>query len=218
MTAPNIRSTQISTARPGTRPKVSTTAGRDSEIVRRDMPVNAEGHATGPTTVVYASGRREPWAYYASCCCCTVREPFFSPADRDAWSETHRAAHPAHAIQLTAEPWDYRNPPWVAAYGLPLASQESLPMTTDPFAHMPPGFPRPDWDGETMLRVSQRQALLKKGCPRHEGTPELTFYKELFVGDDEGIHMPTYATYADGCVVKWRLDVDEEPQYEKAPE
>jgi hypothetical protein len=93
-------------------------------------------------------------------------------------------------------------------------------MTTDPFAHMPPGFPRPDWEAVTLQLVAERQAQLKKGCPRHDGTPALTFYKELFVSDGEGgVHMPVMATYADGCLVKWRLDVkDDEPVYEIAPQ
>ncbi|MFF9265859.1 hypothetical protein [Streptomyces longwoodensis] len=182
-------------------------ADEDREIIRRTMPVNADGHATGPTTVTYADGRHEPWAYYATCCCCSLREPFYSPADRDVWSEAHRTEHPDHAMQLTSEPWDYRMPPWVAANGLPLHP------VADPFAHMPPGFPRPDWDDATQLRVVQRQARLKRGCPRHDAQPQLTFYKELFVAG----HMPVYAAYEDGCVVKWRLDVEEDPVYELVP-
>lgn len=97
-----------------------------ADIVCRAMPVNAEGQATGPTLVTYASGRVERWAYYASCCCCATRAPFFSPSDRDAWAEVHRAERPAHAMQLTAEPWCFTTPPWVAADGLPLATPRSL--------------------------------------------------------------------------------------------
>ncbi len=98
---------------------------RDGEVVHRRMPVNAEGYATGPTLVVYASGMSQRLAYYASCCCCTARYPFFSPAERDAWAEVHRAEHPLHAIELTVEPWDLTEPPWVAADGLPLTTPRS---------------------------------------------------------------------------------------------
>lgn len=95
-------------------------AAPDDEVVRREMPVDAEGHATAATVVVYASGVVQQWAYYASCCVCAVRHPFYSPADREFWVEQHRTATPDHAIALTVEPWDYREPPFVAAYGLPL--------------------------------------------------------------------------------------------------
>lgn len=191
----------------------------DRDIIRREMPVNADGHATGPTLVTYADGVTEHWAYYASCCCCTTREPFYSPAERDAWAEVHRADHPAHAVQLTAEPWDFRNPPWVAAYGLPL-TRSQITMSTDPFANFPPGFPRPDWDEVTLARVAARRADLKQGCPRHDHGPDLTFYKELFVNDPAtGTHVPTMAVYADGCMISgWRIDMEhEEPKYEQAP-
>jgi hypothetical protein len=101
--------------------KAVRSAQIERDIIRREMPVNADGLATGATVITYDNGLHELWAYYASCCCCAIREPFFSPADRDAWTEAHRADHPAHAMQLTAEPWDFRDPPWVAADGLPLA-------------------------------------------------------------------------------------------------
>jgi hypothetical protein len=29
-------------------------------------------------------------------------------------------------VELTVEPWDYVNPPWIAAYGLPLTADRSL--------------------------------------------------------------------------------------------
>lgn len=96
----------------------------DSPVVERRMPVDAEGRATGPTTIIYASGEAQSVAYYAGCCCCTKRHPFFSPSDRDAWAEVHRA-ETGHAMELTAEPWDYREPPWVASYGLPLTPPRS---------------------------------------------------------------------------------------------
>jgi len=199
----------------------------DIDIVHRQMPVNADGQATGATIVTHASGLHELWAYYASCCCCTTREPFFSPADRDAWAEVHRADHPTHAMQLTTEPWDFRTPPWVAADGLPLTPPRSLITMTsapppDPFKDFPPGFPRPDWDDDTLLRVMERRTQLRDGCPKHYGNAntQLTFYKELFVNDpDTGTHAPTMAVYADGCMVNWRIDVkDEEPRYEQAPQ
>lgn len=101
-------------------------ADKNRDIIRREMPVNADGQATGATIVTYANGLTELWAYYASCCCCTVREPFFSASDRDAWAEVHRADNPTHAMQLTAEPWDFKNPPWVAADGLPLTPPRSI--------------------------------------------------------------------------------------------
>lgn len=196
------------------------------DIVRREMPVDADGHATGATLVTFASGLTERWAYYASCCCCTTRQPFFSPADRDAWAEVHRADHPAHSVQLSTEPWDYRTPPWVAADGLPLNPPRSVITMTgtpsrDPFAAFPPGFPRPDYDQATLDRVVERRARLQEGCPKHPDHQDrqLTFYKELVVNDPAtGAHVPTMATYADGCLVSWRLDVeDEEPKYEQAP-
>jgi hypothetical protein len=121
MTSHTVRSAQINSDRPG-----AIHGDQDREVIRREMPVNADGHAIGPTKVHYATGQCERWAYYASCCCCKVREPFFSPSDRDAWAEVHRAERSDHAMQLTAEPWDLRTPPWVAADGLPLTPPRSL--------------------------------------------------------------------------------------------
>jgi len=89
------------------------------EPTARMMPVDAEGRATGPTVYTYAGGDRTPYAYYARCVCCPLAQPFYSPNDRDAWAEMHRAVTD-HAMELTVEPWDYREPPWVAAHGLPL--------------------------------------------------------------------------------------------------
>jgi hypothetical protein len=89
-------------------------------------------------------------------------------------------------------------------------------MNEDPFASFPPGFPRPDWDAATLQRVVDRRKELKKGCPWH-GDPVLTFYKELFVSDPQGGHLPTMAVYQDGCMAKWRLDVEHEetPTFDK---
>lgn len=89
------------------------------------MPVNEEGRATGPTLVTYASGQVEHLAYYATCCYCPHRHAFFSPEDRDGWSEVHRT-DTAHAVELTVERWDYSTPPFVAADGLPLTPPRSL--------------------------------------------------------------------------------------------
>lgn len=91
----------------------------------------------------------------------------------------------------------------------------------DAFSTFPPAFPRPDWDEATLTRVVERRARLQAGCPRHDATPALTFYKELFIGDgDDDVHLPTMAMYADGCQANWRLDVadEEEPTYSAAPE
>lgn len=192
------------------------------EIASRTMPVNEDGYAIGATAVTYATGLTELYAYYATCSGCRQRHPFFSPADREGWVEAHRASHPAHPVQLSVEPWDYTTPPWIAAYGLPLTTPWSTySMSTDPFASFPPGFPRPDYDQATLDRIVKRRAALQAGCPIHPGARQrqLTFYKELVVGEGDGVvHMPTMATYADGCLVKWRLDVeDEEPVREDAP-
>lgn len=110
-----------------TKPAHAAVDSVDSEVVRRDMPVDAQGQAVGATVVVYASGRAQLFAYYANCCTCAGgRYPFFSPSDRDAWTEAHRAAHPDHAVALTVEPWDFTDPPWIAAYGQPLTADRSL--------------------------------------------------------------------------------------------
>ncbi|MEV6399960.1 hypothetical protein AB0M39_35100 [Streptomyces sp. NPDC051907] len=98
---------------------------RDGEVKERLMPVDAEGRANGATVVVYDSGLAQLIAYYARCCFCAERHPFFSPSDRDAWAEVHRA-DTGHAMELTVEPWDFRTPPWVAADGLPLTPPRSL--------------------------------------------------------------------------------------------
>ncbi|MFE2934858.1 hypothetical protein [Streptomyces sp. NPDC059278] len=90
----------------------------------RYMPVDAEGNAVGATVVVYDSGQVQRVAYYATCCHCDHRQPFFSPADRDGWSEVHRAST-SHPMALTVERWDFRTPPWVAADGLPLTPPRS---------------------------------------------------------------------------------------------
>lgn len=185
------------------------------EIASRTMPVNAEGHAIGATAVTYTSGLTELYAYYATCAVCSARHPFFSPADREHWVETHRAPAPGHVVMMSVEPWDYTTPPWIAAYGLPLThSWSTYSMSTDPFASFPPGFPRPDYDAATLARIVERRELLQRGCPVHFQAKKrgLTFYKELVVGEGEGVvHMPTMATYEDGCLVKWRIDVENEP-------
>lgn len=192
------------------------------EIASRTMPVNADGYAIGATAVTYATGLTELYAYYATCAVCSERHPFFSPADREQWVETHRAATPGHAVALTVEPWDYTTPPWIAAYGLPLThSWSAYSMSTDPFASFPPNFPRPDYSQKILNQIVARREVLQRGCPIHPGASprNLTFYKELVVGEGDGVvHMPTMATYADGCLVKWRLDVeDEAPTGEKQP-
>jgi hypothetical protein len=103
-----------------------TPSDAGQEVIRREMPVDADGRAVGATVVVYASGQAQHFAYYAACLTCVERYPFFSPSDRDTWTEAHRAACLNHAVELTVEPWDYVNPPWIAAYGLPLTADRSL--------------------------------------------------------------------------------------------
>ncbi|MFC4328334.1 hypothetical protein ACFPC0_10900 [Streptomyces andamanensis] len=193
----------------------------DETEVSRHMPVNPEGQATGPTVIIYASGRKQLIAYWAACCGCPRRAPFFSPSDREQWVELHRL-NTDHPVVLSTAPWDYTQPPWIAAWGTPLDLPRSYRMTDDAFATFPPGFPRPDWDAATQTRVSQRRAALKRGCPRHpEAGAELSFYKELFVKDADGEgHLPTTAVYDDGCMASWRLDVeaDTEPKMQQAPQ
>lgn len=92
------------------------------EPASRMMPVDAEGRATGATAYTYASGLSQLVAYYATCCCCRARHPFFSPSDRDAWTEAHRVGT-RHAVHFTVEEWDFVEPPWVAADGLPLTER-----------------------------------------------------------------------------------------------